>query len=44
MSIITLTTDFGIKDYAVGAVKAALMTAVESIQIVDIKHQKVDQS
>jgi S-adenosylmethionine hydrolase len=39
MSIITLTTDFGIKDYAVGAVKAALMTAVESIQIVDISHE-----
>ena len=26
MSIITLTTDFGNKDYAVGAVKAALIS------------------
>lgn len=39
MSIITLTTDFGNKDYAVGAVKAALISAISPLQIVDISHE-----
>ena len=39
MSIVTLTTDFGIKDYAVGAVKAALLSAIEGVHIVDISHE-----
>ncbi len=38
MSIITLTTDFGLKDHSVAAVKGALYTEVENARIVDISH------
>ncbi|MFV0248601.1 MAG: S-adenosyl-l-methionine hydroxide adenosyltransferase family protein [Tenacibaculum sp.] len=38
MSIITLTTDFGIKDHFVGAVKGALYLALPNTKIVDISH------
>jgi len=39
MSIITLTTDFGLKDYFVGALKGKLISGCEkSITIVDISH------
>ena len=39
MSIVTLTTDFGIKDYFVSATKAALISEISSVNIVDISHQ-----
>jgi S-adenosylmethionine hydrolase len=38
MSIITLTTDFGIKDHFVGAVKGAIYSSVPDAKIVDISH------
>ncbi len=39
MSIITLTTDFGIKDHSVGAVKGAILSELSDARIVDITHQ-----
>lgn len=39
MTIITLTTDFGHKDYAVGMTKGALYQEVDDVKIVDISHQ-----
>jgi S-adenosyl-L-methionine hydrolase (adenosine-forming) len=39
MQIITLTTDFGQKDWYAGALKGALLHAVPSAQLVDISHQ-----
>lgn len=39
MSIVTLTTDFGIKDYFVSATKAALISEISTVNIVDISHQ-----
>lgn len=39
MAIITLTTDFGTKDYYVGAVKGALLNQLADATIVDISHQ-----
>ena len=39
MPLITLTTDFGLRDYFVGAVKGALYTELEDARIVDISHQ-----
>ncbi|WP_340066534.1 SAM-dependent chlorinase/fluorinase [Ascidiimonas aurantiaca] len=38
MAIITLTTDFGEKDYFVGAIKGAVYSELESARIVDISH------
>lgn len=38
MAIITLTTDFGLKDHFVGAIKGALFSEIESVKIVDISH------
>ena len=38
MSLITLTTDFGIKDHFVGAVKGAIYTELPNAIIVDISH------
>lgn len=38
MSIITLTTDYGIKDHFVAAVKGKILTSMPSAQIVDISH------
>ncbi len=38
MKIITLTTDFGLKDYSVGAVKGALYTQCSNCTVVDISH------
>ena len=37
--IITLTTDFGIKDHYVGAMKAVLLSISENARLVDISHQ-----
>lgn len=39
MSIITLTTDFGHKDYFVGAIKGAILSQLPSAKIVDISHE-----
>jgi hypothetical protein len=38
MSLITLTTDFGLKDHFVGAVKGAIYTELPDATIVDISH------
>lgn len=38
MSIITLTTDFGLKDHFVGALKGKLISSLENPVIVDISH------
>ena len=38
MPIITLTTDFGLKDHSVAAVKGALYSEVETAKVVDISH------
>jgi S-adenosylmethionine hydrolase len=37
--IITLTTDFGLKDYYVGAMKAVLLSKAPEANLVDISHQ-----
>lgn len=39
MSVITLTTDWGIRDYYAAALKGALLSANSQITIVDISHQ-----
>ena len=38
MDIITLTTDYGNKDYSVSSLKAKLITNINNIEIVDISH------
>lgn len=38
MSIITLTTDFGLKDHSVSAVKGAIYSILPEVTIVDITH------
>ncbi len=38
MAIITLTTDFGEKDYFAGAVKGAIYSELSEVKIVDISH------
>ena len=38
MPLITLTTDFGLKDHFVGAVKGAVFNELDNAQIVDISH------
>lgn len=39
MTFITLTTDFGLKDYSVGAVKGRIYSELPDAKIVDISHQ-----
>lgn len=39
MSIITLTTDFGLKDHFVGALKGKLISEFPEVQIIDISHE-----
>ena len=39
MSIVTLTSDFGTKDYFVSSTKAAIINEIESVNIIDISHQ-----
>jgi S-adenosylmethionine hydrolase len=39
MAIITLTTDWGLKDHYSGAVKGALLSLIPDITIVDITHE-----
>lgn len=38
MSIITLTTDFGLKDHFVGSLKGKIITEHPDVQIIDISH------
>ena len=38
MAIITLTTDYGNKDYSVSSLKAKLISEIDDINIVDISH------
>ncbi len=38
MAIITLTTDFGVKDHYAGAIKGAIYSESEDLKIVDISH------
>ena len=39
MSIITLTTDFGIKDHFIANIKGAILSEIPEVNIVDISHQ-----
>ncbi len=39
MAIITLTTDFGLKDHYAGAVKGAILKHIPQATIIDISHQ-----
>lgn len=39
MAIITLTTDFGLKDHYVGSVKGAILKQLPNATIIDISHQ-----
>ena len=39
MAIITLTTDFGLKDHYVGSVKGAILNHLPTATIIDISHQ-----
>jgi len=39
MSIVTLTTDFGLRDHSVAAIKGALYKELEDIRIVDVSHE-----
>lgn len=39
MAIITLTTDFGLKDHYVGSVKGAILKQLPDAAIIDISHQ-----
>ncbi|MEO0405353.1 MAG: SAM-dependent chlorinase/fluorinase, partial [Bacteroidota bacterium] len=38
MAVITLTTDMGLKDYAVSVVKGAILSQISDATIVDITH------
>lgn len=38
MAIVTLTSDFGIKDHFVASLKGALLSAIPNVNIVDISH------
>ena len=38
MPIVSLTTDFGDKDYSVSAIKASLKIEIPDVQIIDISH------
>ena len=39
MSIITLTSDFGQKDFFVSAIKGVIMTEFKKAKIIDISHK-----
>ncbi len=38
MSIITLTTDWGIKDYYLASLKGAILKQIPDVNIIDISH------
>ena len=39
MAIVTLTTDFGHKDYSVSVIKASLIQQIQQLSVIDISHQ-----
>lgn len=39
MPIVSLTTDFGVKDYSVSAIKASLQIEIPAVKIIDVSHQ-----
>ena len=39
MAIITLTTDWGEKDYYIGTVKGSILSLMPNVTIVDISHK-----
>ena len=39
MAIITLTTDYGNKDYFTAAIKGAILSEAPEVQIIDISNQ-----
>ena len=39
MAIITLTSDYGTKDYLTAAIKGAILSEAPEAQIVDISHK-----
>ena len=39
MTFVTLTTDFGHKDYSIAVIKAALLSQIPEVNIIDISHQ-----
>jgi|TARA_B110000285_G_scaffold230823_1_gene298138 S-adenosylmethionine hydrolase len=39
MTFVTLTTDFGNKDYSIAVIKAALINQIHEVTIIDISHQ-----
>tara|TARA_B100000795_G_scaffold21900_1_gene14574 strand:- start:203 stop:1033 length:831 start_codon:yes stop_codon:yes gene_type:complete len=39
MTFVTLTTDFGHKDYSIAVIKAALLSQIPKVNIIDISHQ-----
>ena len=39
MSIITLTSDYGSKDYFASAIKGSILSENSKIQIIDISHE-----
>ena len=41
MSIITLTTDFGNKDFFVSSVKGAILSEVKNAMIIDVSNEIV---
>ena len=38
MVLVTLTTDFGHKDYSIAVIKAALFDQIPAVEVVDISH------
>jgi len=39
MTFVTLTTDFGHRDYSIAVIKAALLSQIPEVNIIDISHQ-----
>ena len=39
MTIVTLTTDFGHKDFSISVIKAALLEQISNLKIIDISHE-----
>ncbi|MDC1080636.1 SAM-dependent chlorinase/fluorinase [Flavobacteriaceae bacterium] len=39
MSLVSLTTDFGLKDYFVASIKAELYQEIEGVNVIDVSHQ-----
>ena len=38
MVLVTLTTDFGHKDFSISVIKAALLDQIPNVNIIDISH------